>query len=1639
MEYTPRLPMLLFLALALLSRVIHAKCGTGCLRCNQDGDCLLCDQSRYYFLNSFSNCVLNEIPNCLKTTIDGTCLLCDINFYLDTVQNECIQMPMANRINRCLYYSDLFNCAQCEEFFFVSDNACREVKKNILNCIKYRANDEKVCLICKEGFVVSHDGSSCIETVKIENCASYTVQSCLNCKPGSFSNQSAYLGSLKSLNNENAISTFTDYTVSNSLKILDAINFFQCELVLVSNCQVAKTIYECVVCEEGYFLGSSGECFPNPSEAVDYCIRYQAQDHCLECQQGYYPEKNNQCSLIPKIENCEEYSQTSPKCQICKSAFFLNGDKCEKRQVSFYIDLCVERSLTADSCSECQSGFVPTDDGLKCLVIIPNCETYEVMNQTFKTALCYRCKEGFYLDTDKNECVFPSVRDHGCKIFQRAFSRCEVCQDGYFLDSQSNCLKHNQDLISLACAEASSSEINTCSKCNDGYTLFGSTTTCQLITNPISFCKVYKTQEDCLTCEEGYYAPECLAIPASENCLVRKYLDTKCETCKKNYFLNSLGECVLPDDSVGVGCQTIEINSNDTFTCKACQSGFFFKKFEQTYICMSDTGNIDNCIRYKEDSSVTGGYACERCQDGYVLDKDTMTCKNSCPSDRPMLIKQSILNDRISEINTCFTQGAFSGCRVAALPHFDMTGSFDMGCASCELNFFPYIDYASNAMTLTSYHGFDFSGLITDLSISAVSRMNFVKCSSLTELDTKNLTTNATPSTGCQLYAVHNDKYVCIKCAHGHSGIIKKYDSATDDFVWGISSCVEIPDCVSEITSYRGIGWELGATKLSFGVQNFLTCPVCSGNKIPFLHMSLTTPSKLQNYDITLDQPSNTEDGTGMSVVCRDPSDPAQFGRTSAITVTANCGVAIWKINDDRSVVETANPYYCISCKPGFAATFSTDVGLEWSITSCDQIANCDSLKGGEWFSSCSKCASGRNWTHFIDSTKGYINYALCTENTNGDTNCQIVDASGNCLMCREEAFLNEDNVCEKYYSTDCSQGFAYKWLGESDSAQPDYAPEPEKLPLIYEPLGMGCTHCGNSKESVYQASPLYTCTFSDYIAEDSYPQGSVFIPYCVNFSYDNSNNRHTCNGCKSEFRLIEDGSKCISKSIEVGCQVYANNETGCIQCEEGYTTFNSKCFLNNIANCVDYSVESNKLTCLTCANTYYILDGKCLSGEVDNCLEYYSTGDPSACKTCQDKYALFYTSENKAICLNFDNDSQRTYCNKWNTLTYGEKFYCSECQFGYTLVENLNLSEFSNNVCIGPVKMINCLRYDIQSEPKNSSYKCVECVDGYYVNKGICSKRVTISQCVSFVIDEDLCQGCNSGYFLADDQKSCVAFPQGIQGCEQYQSESQCRVCKPGFYLQHERCVAVETENLVPFCSYYDTEQVCYECESGFFLKQKKCEKANVLNCSEYQDKDNCKICDEPFGLTLIDGKAQCVNKEIPFCTESTNYYPFKCISCQNGYFSNYGICEQITKTIDYCIMYDSADTCRFCDETSTLSKDSKECIKDEKIIKSVDSSCLFNSIVAPICNTCDMGYYLQENKCQLCQGKAALEQGCAYCDPQHPDECWLCRSGYYYVGSTGACEKETDPNDGSSDSVAVMRTAAVWVLLSILAISRG
>ena len=528
-----------------------------------------------------------------------------------------------------------------------------------------------------------------------------------------------------------------------------------------------------------------------------------------------------------------------------------------------------------------------------------------------------------------------------------------------------------------------------------------------------------------------------------------------------------------------------------------------------------------------------------------------------------------------------------------------------------------------------------------------------------------------------------DENYLCIRCLHGYSGIVKNYGTSGAP-LYGIDECKVIPDCVSVIKDYSGFAWDPRSSKLNFALNTLMTCAACSGNKIPVLHISSTSNTKLGKYDLTNAVPVGGEE-KGLSVECRDPTLGASFGVTSSPIGVQDCAAGVWDLDDNKT--SKADFAVCVACRPGYQADFATSDKL-YSVTSCVKIPNCHSLKGGKWFSSCSQCSLGYTWTYKIDGSAKYIDYSKCTAITSNDFNCGIVQSDGKCASCNFGYQFNEDGICESIKPGGCATNFNFEWTLTGGNTMPVY------LPVVLEPLGTGCTDCSKPSKAHLITVNDYSCTYSEYVSGDTFISGTKFIPNCVNYSYDKPNTLHKCQLCKSDKRLNAAGSKCIPKTNMIGCLVFNSNETDCDICEDGYSRSDKKCLINSINNCVDFFVETGTVKCSRCKDESYLTSNQCLTGSVPNCQEYYTNGDPFACKLCVDTYALFNTKKNKSICLKMDVIGLRNYCNKWPTFTNPNAMACTECQSGYILVQNKTLLDYAHNVCLGRIQYISFYLY---------------------------------------------------------------------------------------------------------------------------------------------------------------------------------------------------------------------------------------------------------------------------------------------------------------------------------------------------------
>lgn len=123
----------------------------------------------------------------------------------------------------------------------------------------------------------------------------------------------------------------------------------------------------------------------------------------------------------------------------------------------------------------------------------------------------------------------------------------------------------------------------------------------------------------------------------------------------------------------------------------------------------------------------------------------------------------------------------------------------------------------------------------------------------------------------------------------------------------------------------------------------------------------------------------------------------------------------------------------------------------------------------------------------------------------------------------------------------------------------------------------------------------------------------------------------------------------------------------------------------------------------------------------------------------------------------------------KTNCITHSSTGTCTECQDGYAL---------NNGSC---TSIANCRL--------STGSTCTACNTNYFLNaQGTCQNATPITNCLYYSAST-LCSQCNSGYYLANDQKSCIliTYNVGVVGtnanvsCHVATEDYTCSICKGG------------------------------------------------------------------------------------------------------------------------------------------------------------------------------------------------------------------------------------------------------------------
>lgn len=401
----------------------------------------------------------------------------------------------------------------------------------------------------------------------------------------------------------------------------------------------------CIACKNGFYPIKDGwmvrSCLPIPNCAGN--PNYSVYNLCGDCilQQNTQTawkllanlqSPNYSACTISNTNNCL-FTDAKSECVICRASHFLNLDRiCEpisipschseaSNQPIHLSDSSIVFALAAfgiiDGCTVCKKGFVQFQTSVQisfCLnstyllsgqltlktKFVRNCEAY--FNK-FSVLLCFKCYPGFIPTVDFTRCV-PSLPECLYADNNSEFL-CASCQKEYAPNNGNcqrttvpNCFKYSSSL--------SNSTNLQCSQCDSGFVL--EINTC--VEGNVDYCSEYfrNNPNSCLKCFPGY-------IPLITNGNTDYCLNIKesgyCESVDLKTLFSKYFKCI----------ECLSIGQNTYYPSKILDPD------DTTNFCLP-VNLISNCAKYNiEEEFKESKFICEKCAEGYWLDKSENECK----------------------------------------------------------------------------------------------------------------------------------------------------------------------------------------------------------------------------------------------------------------------------------------------------------------------------------------------------------------------------------------------------------------------------------------------------------------------------------------------------------------------------------------------------------------------------------------------------------------------------------------------------------------------------------------------------------------------------------------------------------------------------------------------------------------------------------------------------------------------------------------------------------------------------------------------------------------------------------------------------------------------------------------------------
>ena len=438
--------------------------------------------------------------------------------------------------------------------------------------------------------------------------------------------------------------------------------------------------------------------------------------------------------------------------------------------------------------------------------------------------------------------------------------------------------------------------------------------------------------------------------------------------------------------------------------------------------------------------------------------------------------------------------------------------------------------------------------------------------------------------------------------------------------------------------------------------------------------------------------------------------------------------------------------------------------------------------------------------------------------------------------------------------------------------------------------------------------------------------------------------------GCQFSRKCILGKNHCILCNEE---------EYLCKSCDEGY--FPDK---NGGCSYTDNCEISYKGNCLQCINNF-VLIGKNLNDVIKICKSLNSEDlrncekiniEAGICLTCKEG---FYLTEIDKRCVQTKDCSQSK---------LGE---CIKCKYGY-------YSDKKDNKCkVQEGKLDNC-------QYTNDGITCEKCAENYYFNKDKECLRVNYCEKVNSYYK---CLYCIDGYYLLDNENVCTPEINCLKGDRDF---GICTLCIEGYYIDYTdfKCKSNKENNDFKYCEIANNGK-CTKCINYYFLgEDNKCSESK--NCADSKN----AICNKCIENYYLGYDHKCTNVEN--CIYSN--YNYECLECEGNYFfdKNSKKCVVAEGDFENCKSGYKGWLCLECKDDYYLNMTNHLCysnLEDNDFYK-----CIVSDSKAEHCANCAKNFYLGhlDYKCTNIIG----------CELSHNRiRCKECNERYYLNVFTGKC----------------------------------